>query len=209
MERGINVILNPEKPYSAPYTNHIGSGTAFGAGNVIGYGYACVDYAPKENYTGSSILSFNGNKTYFLDDFVVYIKHFRFPWIKGEIVKNDFTTQPCYLTRVNNKTVVSNSIKNVYEELKSKIEFKKYNELDIARAFVMYHPEYEKKYEWGEMVEWHSLSLNSCANGRKIFTSVCNKKDKDLTTPKEFVELIIKYSPAKKLGEEIKKIYLS
>lgn len=209
MERGINVILESETPYRVPYTNHVGGGTAMGSGNIRGCGYALIDYKPKENYKGSDIITFNGEKTYFFDDFVVLIKHFRFPWIKGEIIKNDLTTQPCYLTRVNNKIVVSDSIKNVYNELKEKIELKKYNDLDVARAFVMYHPDYEKKYEWGEMIEWHSLSLNSCTDGRKRFTTICNKKNKDLVTPKEFIDLIIEYSPARKLGEEMKKIYNS
>ena len=207
MERGINDILNNDDKYSSPYVNHAGYGTAMGAGDNEGKGYAFIDYTPKKNYNGKDIISFNGKKTYFINDYLILIKNVRFPWIKGEIIKNDFTTQPCYIGSLNNKFVVSDSIKSVFEKLKELINEKEYNESDLARAFVIYHPEYEKEYKWSEMLEWHTLRLNSCENGRKMFTNVCNKQNNDMITPKELVELIIKYSPDKKLGKELKKIY--
>lgn len=209
MERDLKSILNTEPTYIPPYVNHCGYGNPIGAGNKNGKGFAYINYEARENYTGTSIISFNGNKTYLINGYLLYIKNFHFPWVKGEIINNDFTTQTCYFSAINNKVAVSDSIKNVYNELKEKIDGKKYNDSDLARAFVMYHPDYEKECRWGDMLEWHALSLNSCDNGRNVFTDVCGKKKDDLVTPKEFVELIIKHSPEKKLGEEIKKLYLS
>ena len=208
MERSLNTIINDEPSYSTPYVNHSGCGSAIGSGNRFGQGFGNVKYTPKESYTGKDIISFNGNKTYFLDDYVLYIKHFRFPWIKGEIIKNDFTTQPCYLSSINNKIAISDSIKSVYDELKEKIDKKKYNENDIARAFVLCHPEYDKKYQWFEMVEWHALNLNSCIEGRNAFTDVCGKNKYDMSTPKELIELMFKHNVAIPLAEKLKKLYL-
>lgn len=201
MERDINNFLEKDPYSSPPYVNHMGGG------NLLRNSWEYINYEPKQNYNGKDIINFNGNKTYFVDGYLLYVKHFRFPWIKGEIVKNDFTTQTCYLSRVNNKFAISDSIKSVFNELKEQINQKKYNDADIARAFVMCHPDYNKQYQWGEMLEWHTLSLNSCENGRKVFSSVCNKKYNDLTTPKEFIELILKYSPATSIGKEMEKLY--
>jgi hypothetical protein len=206
MERELNNLLDTYK-YTPPYDNHNGGGTALGAGNIRGCGRCATKIEYKEDYNGKDIISYNGNKTYFINDYLLFVKHFRFPWFKAEIIKNDFTTQPCYFANLNGKFVISDSIKSVYEELKNKINRVKYNESDMARAFVICHPDCNKKYKWGEMLEWHTLSLNSCANGRKLFSDVCHKKNNDMVTPKEFIELIKKYSPAVSLGIELEKIY--
>lgn len=206
MERSLNAILYNDA-YNPPYVNHTGWGNATGAGNKNGCGNGYVNYNPRENYNGKDIIEFNGNKTLFIQDYLLYIKNFRFPWIKGEIIKNDFTTQPCYFTNLNNKIAIASSIKEVFNELKNNINHKKYNDADVARAFVICHPEYEGKYKWGEMVEWLTLEPYKTSNHVKIFTKVCKKRDKNLVTPKEFIELIYQYSSSVPLGREMKKLY--
>lgn len=207
MERGVTEeIIYTEPKYSKPYTNHYGYGSDVGCGNIYGTGSGFKKYKRKEIYNGNGILSYNNNKTYFFDGYVVIITHIHKPWIMGEIIKNDLTTQKCYLAKVNNNVVVSDSIRGVIEGMRLKMTNSKITNDDIAKAFVLAHPDYDKLYDWDEMVSWHTLEPTSCVAGRQKFTKLAHKKSGDLATPKELVHHMKKGS-AKKLGEKIEQTY--
>lgn len=209
MERRIKEFVHSEPSYHPPYCNHFGYGETLGAGSFNGIGRAFVDYHPvADMYTGESILSYNNNKTYLIDDFLVYITHIHGPWVMGEIIKNDLTTETCYMTKINNNFVVDESLKDVLYSMRNKIKTNKDNDDDIAQAFVLGHPDYHKEYDWDEMVSWHSLSPSSCADGRRRFSKSNNKKSGETATPEELIRLM-KNSPSKNIALKMEEIYLS
>lgn len=208
MERRVEEFLHTEPAYISPYSNHYGYGKPIGCGDNLGRGRAFVKYMPDNNYNNNGIVSFNDNNIIVIDGYVLYITHVHGPWAMGEIIKNDLTTQTCYLTKVNNTFVVDSSLKDVIEQMREKIFKNKENDDDIARAFVLAHPEYKKEYDWDEMVAWHSLSPTSCADGRRRFSKLANKKSGETATPEELIRLM-KNSPSKNIALKMEEIYLS
>jgi hypothetical protein len=206
MERRIEAYLNNEK-CTKPYLNHYGNGSAMGGGSISGNGKAFTNIEVKDNFNGSNIISFNGKKVYMVNGLPMNIIHIHEPWAIGEIIKKDLTTQKCYLGRINNHLVVGNSISEVLEKLRIKIAETNDNITDIATAFVVAHPDYNKQYNWGEMVMWHSLDRTSCASGRQSFSARNNKFSCSTASPKELVEFM-KDSKAVYLANKIEEIYL-
>ena len=206
MERIIEDYLNIDRNNKEPYNNGFGYGSSIGSGNMFGKGFCSIDYNIKENYNGSDITSYNGYKTYFINGYTLYIEHIREPWAIGRIIKNDLTTQKCYLGRINNHIVVGGSIREVIELLRESISKNKDNENDIAKTFVLAHPDYNKKYNWGEMLTWHALTYYSCADGRRKFSKLAGKTEDSMETPKELIKYM-KNSISKRLAEKIEKLY--
>ena len=189
MERIIEEFINKNNVITKPYLNHYGCGCTVGSGNANGTGKAFVRSSDNNTFSGKDFISYNGNKLYLIDDYLLYITHVHEPWAKGEIIKNDLTTQTCYIGKINNIIVVSDSIRNVLELLRKKIMNTYKNEDDIAAAFVYAHPDYNKQYDWEEMVFWHSITNYSCSEGRNNFSKLSNKKKGDTASPKELIEL--------------------
>ena len=103
MDRRIKEYLSEDEIIQTPYTNHIGSGNIIGSGDSSGKG-TCFTYKPrKEDYKGSDILSYNGNKVYFIDGYSLYFTHIHKPWASAKIIKNDLTTQDCYVGKTDEK----------------------------------------------------------------------------------------------------------
>jgi hypothetical protein len=208
MERRIEEFVHTDPQYCQPYNNHFGYGNSLGGGNFDGTGRAFIDYYPvADMYTGDAILSYNNNKTYMIDGFVVYITHIHEPWLMGEIIKNDLTTQSCYMAKINDKFVVDYSLREVLDGMREKIALTKDNADDIARAFVLAHPDYEKEYDWEEMVAWHSLDKTSCADGRRNFSKYAKMSSGMKATPKVLIEFMMN-STSKPIAERMLNIYL-
>lgn len=207
MERVIEDFMTTENRYTCPYSHHYGHGSPVGCGDENGKGNASTMHTI-DDWNGSGIVSYNGNKVYFINGYTVFITHVHKPWAMGEIIKNDLTTQKCYIARVNNHFVIADSLKEVIAEMRIKIVSSNNIKKDIAKAFVLAHPEYEKEYDWDEMVTWHSLDPTSCSDGRRRFTKLSNKKSGDLGTPRELIEFM-KKSPSKQIAIEMERIYLN
>ena len=208
MARVNEEFLSIESAYSIPYLNHYGDGHPMGKGTDKGCGSAKISIMPNENFSGVGIKEYNGNKVHFVNGYTLYLTHVHEPYAIGEIIKNDLTTQQCYLGRVNNHIVVGDSLHTVIEGLREKISNSDDNEFDVAQAFVLAHPDYEKEYDWDEMVFWHSLTLVTCKEGRDKFSSQANKSKGSKATPKELVAFI-KQSRDWTLGEKIGNLYLN
>jgi hypothetical protein len=209
MEGRVKDFLHTEPVYNPPYNNHYGYGHSLGCGDSIGSGRAYVNFSvsQEETYNGRAIISLNMKPTYMIDDYIVHITHVHAPWVMGEIINNDFSTQPCYMTKVNEKYVVADSLREVIKEMREKIFSTMNNDDDIARAFVLAHPEYNKLYDWNEMVTWHSLSHFSCSEGRRNFTKNANKTSGEKATPKELISFM-KNSASRNIAVKMERIYL-
>lgn len=210
MERRIKEFIQNEPQYIQPYANHFGYGHTVGCGDDTGCGRAFIDVLSAEDndYSGKGILSFNNQPTYMIDDYLVYITHIHNPWVKGEIINNDFSTQSCYMIKINNKYVVANSIRNALEGMREKIFTTANNDFDIAQAFVIAHPDYEKEYDWEEMVSWHTLKPSSCAEGRRNFSKYSKMGPGKTATPKELINFMRK-SSSRPLAEKMEQLYLN
>lgn len=208
MERSIESYIYTEPQYKQPYSNHYGYGVALGAGDRFGRGRAFLEYTRKADEANSNgIISFNGNKTYDIDGYLLYITHVHSPWASGEIIKSDLTTQPCYILKINDNIVVESSLRNAMEVMRHRLFLNKENDVDIAYAFVLAHPDYYKQYDWDEMVAWHSLSPTSCADGRHKFSKTANKKSGDTATPEELISFM-KNSTSKNIAIKMEEFYL-
>lgn len=206
MEGRIKEYLTTDTHYNYPYSNHYGYGSTMGCGDEFGCGRAYTFNEINENYNGSGIISYNDHKLYFINGYVLYITHIHNIWAIGKIIKNDLTTQDCYLGKVNNFIVVSDSVRGAFDELLKSITKTNDNENDIVDAFILAHPDYNKEYDWDEMVYWYSF-IGSCANGRRGFSIDSNKQPGSKGTPKELIERM-KFTRAIKLAEKMEKKYL-
>lgn len=208
MEGRIKKYLQVDEFIATPYTNHVGRGHQIGSGDKFGKGSG-ASYVPRKNdYNGSDILSFNNHQVYIIDGYLLYITHIRQPWALAKIIKNDLTTQDCYVGKINNNVVVAKTIREALELLRQKIGKSDDNNYDIAQAFVYAHPEYEKEYDWDEMVMWHSLDRTSCLDGRRRFSMHANKEAGSTATPKELIH-IMKQSKAAGIAIIMEQLYLS
>ena len=208
MDRRIKDYLYTENNHSTPYTNHYGHSNTIGCGDINGCGRAFTKARRSDNYDGKGILSFNGKKTHIVDDYVVCISNIRGVWAKAEIINNDFTTQSCYIGKLNNHIVIANSIRDIIEDIRVKIFNSQDNEIDIAKAFVTAHPDYEAEYDWEEMVEWHSLDRTSCMDGRRKFSMIANKEAGSKATPKELISYM-KNTTSRRIAEKMEEYYLN
>lgn len=208
MERRIEEYLKKScNNYVNAYKNHYGYGDVVGCGDIngTGYGYGLM-YNQEDN--GENILLYNGHSVYSIDGYLLYITNIRSPWAMGKIIKNDLTTQDCYLGKINDNIIVGTNLHDIMDELRIKISKKNNNIDDIVQAFVFAHPNYEKEYDWGEMVTWHSLDKTSCADGRKKFSNFANKSNTSKVTPKELVEIMKKFDLTEKYAIKMEKLYI-
>jgi hypothetical protein len=147
MERRVKEYLKTREIPVEPYINHYGHGDSMGYCDIKNHGRAFVFYDRKDNYNGKDILSINGNKLNMINGYLVNITNIHEPWANAEIIKNDLTTQSCYIGRVNDIFVISDSIRNAIDELREIIKDTNDNEKDVAKAFVIAHPDYDKEYD--------------------------------------------------------------
>lgn len=208
MDGRVSDYLAVDDFITTPYTNHVGCGHRIGAGDRFGNGNGSSLNSVKNEYSGENILSFNGHKVYMIDGYALYFTHIHKPWALAKIIKNDLTTQDCYIGKINNHIVVANSIRDALNSLREKINQNNDNDYDIALAFVYAHPDYEKEYDWDEMVFWHSLSEFSCYNGRRKFSENAHKTSGSTATPKELIALM-KQSRAANIANIMEALYLS
>ena len=205
--RRIKEYLQVDDSNLVPYTNHVGRGNQIGAGSRLGDGYGAGYKAIPEAYN-SGIKSFNGNPVYVINDYSLYFTHIHEPWASAKIIKNDLTTQDFYVGKIHNHIVVASSIREALDELRDKIRQTHNNDYDIALAFFYAHPDYEKQYDWEEMLFWHSLSKFSCQQGRQRFSQNANKKAGSTASPKELIKLM-KNSRAVGIAIIMEQLYLS
>lgn len=206
MEGRVKEYLQVDDLSLSPYTNCVGSGNQIGAGDMFGNGHG-AGYNGMRNTYENGIKTFNNNPVYMLDGYSLYFTHIHKPWASAKIIKNDLTTQDCYVGKIHNHIVVASSIREVLDELRNKIQQSHNNDYDIALAFFYAHPDYEKQYNWEEMVFWHSLSDFSCQQGRQRFSDNANKTKDSTASPKELIELM-KKSRAVGIAKIMEELYL-
>jgi hypothetical protein len=168
--------------YGDGYGYGDGSGYGDGDGDGGGYGYG-------DGYgDGSDIKTINGIYTTMIDTILTAITNIRGNIVKGFIVNDDLTLEPCYVVKQDNLFSHGKTIKSAMAGLRDKL-FEDMSEEERIDMFWKEH-NLEAKYPASDFYEWHHRLTGSCEIGRQSF---CKDHNIDLTkdkfTVKQFVEL--------------------
>jgi len=170
--------------YSGGYGDGDGSGYGYGSGYGRGDGYG-----DGRGYgSGSDIKTINGIYTTMIDTILTAITNIRGNIVKGFIVNDDLTLEPCYVVKQDNLFSHGKTIKSAMAGLRDKL-FEDMSEEDRIEMFWKEH-NLEAKYPASDFYEWHYRLTGSCELGRQSFCKNHNIDiNKDKFTVKQFVEL--------------------
>ena len=146
------------------YGSGYGSGDGSGYGSGDGYGDG---YGDGSGY-GSGLISFNGEKVWYVDGVPTLIDHVRGDHAVGRIILDDLTTEPCYIARVENCFAHGDSLKDAVADAESKAMEELPVETRISR-FMEAFPTLDATARCSEFYRWHHTLTGSCRMGRDAF----------------------------------------
>lgn len=177
-----------------------GYGSGDGGGDGSGRGYGGGDGS------GSGIKMFTRNPVYLIDETPTLIYIVRGNIAKGEILKNDLTTVPCYIVKNGNLFAHGRTLREAQAELIEK-QFYNMDDDDRIDAFLK-EIDINKQYPTFVFFDWHHKLTGSCEMGRRIFAENHGiDLENGTMTVSEFVELTKNAyggSIIKKIEERIK-----
>ena len=153
-----------------------GSGDGYGSGDGSGYGY------------GDGIKVFNGDKVYLVDDMQTIFISIRGNVAKGYILQSDLQLKPCFIVKENNKFAHGETLRDAFDSLQEKL-YDDSTEEERIEAFKKKFPEYDVKYDNGDLFIYHHVLTGSCRMGRESFVSDRGLSLEAKTSIREFVEL--------------------
>lgn len=158
-----------------------GSGDSSGVGSDDGSGVG--------NRFGHSdgVLSINNQKVYLIDGIPTIITKIRNNIVKGFILKDDLTLEPCYVVKTNNMFAHGKDLKEAMKSLQEKI----FEDLSEEERIDMFLNEFEKgkKYKGHIFFDWHNKLTGSCLMGRELFVEENELDLEKEYTVDEFIEL--------------------
>ena len=167
------------------YGTGYGNGTGDGSGHGSGYGYS----SGSGDGSGTKfLLELNGSKVYNIDDTPTIISSIKGNLASGYILKDDFSTTPCYIARVGNSFAHGASVKKAFKDAQNK-HLALLSDDDKIKIFTVKFPNLNIRYKASIFYELHNILTGSCELGRKNFMSNKGIKMTDLFTPLEFLEL--------------------
>ena len=155
-----------------------GDGSGDGSGSGSGYGYG----------DGSGIKVFNGDKVYLVDNILTIFISIRGNVAKGYILQSDLQLKPCFIVKENNKFAHGDTLRDAFNSLKEKL-YDDSTEEERIEAFKKKFPEYDVKYDNGDLFTYHHVLTGSCRMGRESFVSDRGLSLDGKTSIREFVEL--------------------
>lgn len=171
--------------------NGSGNGYGYGSGNgsCNGYGYG-YGYGDGYGYGyGYGIVSFCGQKVYQIDDVPTLIDHIHGNVAKGRILRDDLTTEDCYIVKQGSLFAHGETLRKAMDALRDKL-FEDMPEDERIAEFVKAH-EWGKQYSSADYYGWHHRLTGSCDMGRSEFAKRHGYKltDDELLTVEEFIKL--------------------
>ena len=178
-----------------------GSGSGDGDGSGYGYGDGDGDgfvdgsgsgdgsgYGDGDGY-GDGIVSFCGQKVYQIDDVPTLIDHVHGNAAKGRILRDDLTTEDCYIVKQGSLFAHGKTLREAMDALRDKL-FEDMPEEERIAEFVKAH-EWGKQYPSADYYGWHHRLTGSCDMGRSEFAKRHGYKltDDELLTVEEFIKL--------------------
>ena len=163
-----------------------GSGSGDGSGSGYGSGYG---YGDGSGYGyGDGIKVFNGDKVYLVDDMQTIFISIRGNVAKGYILQSDLQLKPCFIVKENNKFAHGETLRDAFDSLQEKL-YDDSTEEERIEAFKKKFPEYDVKYDNGDLFIYHHVLTGSCRMGRESFVSDRGLSLEAKTSIREFVEL--------------------
>lgn len=157
-----------------------GSGSGDGSGYDDGYGYGSA--------YGDNIKVFNGDKVYLVDDIQTIFISIRGNVAKGYILQSDLQLKPCFIVKENNQYAHGDTLRDAFTSLQEKL-YDDSTEEERIEAFKKKFPEYDVKYDNGDLFTYHHVLTGSCRMGRESFVSDRGLSLDGKTSIREFVEL--------------------
>ena len=152
-----------------------GSGSGYGSGDGYGYG------------DGDGLISFNGQKVYYIDRMPTVIEKVHGNLAKGFTINGDLTTQACVIVKGNNKFAHGSTTKEATKALQDKIFESMDTEEKIDAFLQSFKP--DVKYPAKSFYEWHHKLTGSCEFGRNAFVKNHGIDiDNGTYTVQEFIE---------------------
>ena len=189
--------------YGSGYGDGSGSGNGSGYGSGYGYGYGYGDgdgygsgygYCDGDGYGSGygycdGILSFCGQRVYQIDDVSTLIDHVHGGVAMGRILREDLTTERCYIVKQGSLFAHGETLRAAMEALRDKLLEGMPLEERIEE-FVKAH-EWGKAYQSADYYDWHRKLTGSCEMGRSEFAAAHGYKltADELLTVEEFIDL--------------------
>ena len=172
-----------------------GSGYGYGGGSGYGYGYGYgsgCHYSPDSGYGrgySDGILSLCGQRVYQIDDVPTLIDHVHGGVAMGRILREDLTTERCYIVKQGSLFAHGETLRAAMEALRDKLLEGMPLEERIEE-FVKAH-EWGKAYPSADYYGWHHKLTGSCEMGRSEFAAAHGYKltADELLTVEEFIDL--------------------
>ena len=165
-----------------------GDGDGDGSGSGDGDGYGSGDGSGDGYGSGYGIKVFNGDKVYLVDNILTIFISIRGNVAKGYILQSDFQLKPCFIVKENNKFARGDTIRDAFNSLQEKL-YDDSTEEERIEAFKKKFPEYDVKYDNGDLFTYHHVLTGSCRMGRESFVSDRGLSLDGKTSIREFVEL--------------------
>ena len=165
-----------------------GYGDGYGDGDGDGSGYGDGDGSGYGSGYGSGIKVFNGDKVYLVDNILTIFISIRGNVAKGYILQSDLQLKPCFIVKENNKFAHGDTLRDAFNSLKEKL-YDDSTEEERIEAFKKKFPEYDVKYDNGDLFTYHHVLTGSCRMGRESFVSDRGLSLDGKTSIREFVEL--------------------
>ena len=160
-----------------------GDGYGYGDGSGDGSGCGCGDGS------GDGMVSFCGQKVYQIDAVLTLIDHIHGNVAKGRILRDDLTTEDCYIVKQGSLFAHGETLRKAMDALRDKL-FENMPEEGRIAEFVKAH-ELGKQYTSADYYDWHHRLTGSCDMGRSEFAKRHGYKltDDELLTVEEFIKL--------------------
>ena len=141
--------------YGYGYGDGSGYGYGYGSGDGDGYGY------------GYGLISFKGQKVYYIDQMPTVIENVHGNLAKGYTINGDLTTVPCFIAKGENKFAHGVNFEEAQKALQDKI----FDDMDTDAKIDAFLNEFQPdvKYPAKSFYDWHHKLTGSCEFGRNSF----------------------------------------
>ena len=178
INEAIKRFLSISSGYGSGDGSGYGSGDGYGDGYGYGYGYG----------DGDGLISYNGQKVYYVDGLPTVIERVQGNLAKGYIVFEDLRTEKCYIAKHGNLFVHGDTAKSAEKALRDKV----FGTMDVEEKIEAFLEEFdlECKYAAKVFYDWHHKLTGSCEFGRNAFVKNHGiDLENGMYTVKEFIEI--------------------
>ena len=188
LQKAIERFLTLDYGYGYGYGDGSGSGYGYGSGYGDGYGDGSGYGDGDGSGDGSGLISFKGQKVYYIDDMPTVIEKVHGNLAKGFTINLDLTVRGCFIAKGENKFAHGETAAEAIKALQDKI----FESMDTQEKIAAFLKEFQPdvKYNARLFYEWHHKLTGSCEFGRNSFIKRhAIDLENGMYTVKEFIEI--------------------